>query len=130
IPVVGKLVDETEAQPYRVGKIDSRHPPRIGGMLENAVGGKREGARRKPLCAPAAVLARRAAPLARIFFVEFLRHDAERRAPQAALECVLGLGVSPRKRGPRGMGCGPQVPGLASFARGTRGGGKRNVWPV
>ncbi len=82
IPVVGKLVDEAEAQPHRIGKVDSRHTPRIGRMLENAVGGKGEALCRKCLPTPTAVLVRRAAPLARIGGVELRGHVAKNLARQ------------------------------------------------
>ena len=48
-PVVLRLVDEAEAQPDRIVEIDARDAPRIGGFVEDAVGGKGEGAVGPPL---------------------------------------------------------------------------------
>src|SRR6516225_3951078 len=132
IPVVAELVDEPEPQPHRIGEIDSGHAPRIGGAVEDAVGGKGEGLIGKGLPAPAADLLARASPRRRIYRAELRGHELERRARQARCEWAWRLRSSPRGaprdarvagtplRGPRGRGLGVGVPGLASLARDTK----------
>src|SRR5262249_56389870 len=82
IPVVGELVDEAEAQPYRIAEIDSRNPPPGGGMLEDTVGGEGEGLGGKNLGAPAADLLRWAAPRRRKGGIGILRHTTQRLTRQ------------------------------------------------
>src|SRR5262249_28010412 len=120
IPVVVELVDEPEAQPYRVGEVDAGHAPRIRRVVEDAVGGKGEGVIGKGLPGPAADLVARAPPRRRVYRVELRGHELKRRARQAGFERITSLRSSPRKRGPRGRGSGLGVPGLASLARDTK----------
>src|SRR5215472_14595232 len=93
IPVVAELVDEPEAQPHRVGEIDSRHAPRIRGTVEDAVGGKGKGLIGKGLRAPAADLVARAAARRRIYRVELRGHELKRRPRQTRGERA---GAAPR----------------------------------
>src|SRR5215475_1543529 len=76
-PVVALLVDETEAQPDRIGKIDARHPPRKSWPVVDAISGKRERGLRESLPAPAAERLGIAAPRRRIFGIELRAHHRE-----------------------------------------------------
>ena len=86
IPVVAVLVDEPEAQPYRIGKVDPAHAPRQRRAVVDAVGGKGEGLPGKRLAPPAALPRGVAASLRRIFGVELGGHEAKRRGRQRGLE--------------------------------------------
>ena len=86
IPVVAVLVDEPEAQPHRIGKIDPAHAPRQRRAVVDAVGGKGEGLPGKRLAAPAALPRGVAASRRRILGVELRGHETKRRGRQRGFE--------------------------------------------
>ncbi|HMB43851.1 MAG TPA: hypothetical protein VKM00_08260 [Luteimonas sp.] len=86
IPVVAVLVDEPEAQPHRIGKIDAAHAPRQGRAVVDAVGRKGEGLARKRLAAPAALPRWVAASRRRILGVELGGHETKGCGRQRGFE--------------------------------------------
>ena len=86
IPVVAVLVDEPEAQPHRIGKIDPAHAPRQRRAVVDAVGRKGEGLARKRLAAPAALLLGVAASRRRILGVELRGHEPKGCGRQRGFE--------------------------------------------
>ena len=65
-PVVAGLIDETEPQPYRIGKIKRGDRTRSGRLVPDAVGGKGEDLVGKAMVLPAAKAAGMAAHRRRI----------------------------------------------------------------
>ena len=92
VPVVAGVVDEAEAQPDRIGKIDAGHRARIGRMAEDAVGGKGVELVRLSLVLPATGRAGLAAYRRRIECIEFRLHEAIDVRWHLPLEHVAGLG--------------------------------------
>ena len=86
VPVVTQLIDEAEAKPDRIGKVDAAHSPRIGRLLVDAVGGKGEWPIREALAAPASVRPGIATTLRRIFGVELGGHQTEGLGRQPGFE--------------------------------------------
>ncbi len=84
-PVVTQLIDEAEAQPDRIGKVDCRRRARQVRCVQHAVGGKREGAIRMAAL-PAIARTGAAARRRRILRVELVRHVAVDLRRQAALQ--------------------------------------------
>ena len=89
VPVVAQLIDEPEAKRHRIGKIDAGHRARQLGWMEDAVGGKREGALGRAAL-PAAFRSGTAAHRRRILPVEFIGHVPIHGRRQRPLQHTLG----------------------------------------
>src|SRR5215831_20195435 len=92
-PVVALLINEAEAQPDRIGKIDAGHPPRKGWPVVDAIRRKSERRLRESLPAPASERLGIAAPRRRIFGIELRAHGRERPGRQPGLQGKAPLAI-------------------------------------